>query len=106
MLEPDYYGSIDIRTGKSFLFKPAPGPTDGLWKGNPPTNEEVGHKAGVPLQAEASNNTRDVKGKGENVMQSEIKSYDIKEGRGGIEVLKNKITNSLLNYYCHLSPRL
>ena len=50
VLEPDYYGSIDIRTGKSFLFKPAPGPTDGLWKGNPPTNEEVGHKAVESLQ--------------------------------------------------------
>ena len=42
MLEPGYYGDVDLNTGRSYLYQPKLKEEYRLWMGHIPSNQEVG----------------------------------------------------------------
>ena len=41
VLEPGFYGAVDLNTGRSYLYQPKLGEDWRLWKGHIPSNQEV-----------------------------------------------------------------
>ena len=42
VLEPGYYGAVDLNTGRSYLYQPKLKEEYRLWMGHIPSNQEVG----------------------------------------------------------------
>ena len=42
MVEPNFFGAIDLKTGQSFLYHKEAGAHEALWRGYLPPNQEVG----------------------------------------------------------------
>ena len=43
VVEPNFFGAIDLKTGQSFLYHKEAGAHEALWRGYLPPNKEVGH---------------------------------------------------------------
>ena len=41
VLEPGFYGAVDLNTGRSYLYQPKLDEEWRLWKGHIPSNQEV-----------------------------------------------------------------
>ena len=44
VVEPNFFGAIDLKTGQSFLYHKEAGAHEALWRGYLPPNQEVGQK--------------------------------------------------------------
>lgn len=42
VVEPNFFGAIDLKTGQSFLYHKEAGAHEALWRGYLPPNQEVG----------------------------------------------------------------